>query len=405
MADSDTLSASGPKVNAVDSADSRHLYLQVRDFIREHVKRNGLQVGDQLPTNRQLAEITNVSQLTVNKAVGSLIREGALSARRGRGTFVRNPHAAITSKPKTGTYATVVPTIEANTVAAFISALDDLVFAKSGHHMFVCNNQLDLDREIAFLDSLLDRAVDALIYQLNPRLCRLPVFLKAIDVRLGRFLAAGIPVVMIDRFARPDRYDTVEPDKSMMAEAQIRHLLDLGHTRLLFVGYTDISYGILDGWHKAIQKFGLQKDQVRMALTDEEHIDVGVEKEMKKVLDDGWPFTAIVAASDYFGMSCHNFLKSHDISCPRDVSIVGADNLEGILHTDIHLTTVWCEPYNVARAVAELIDRRMGQAELPNVEPEHIQIAPKIAVRQSTARPVSVIAPQTNSKGREVIGM
>ena len=405
MADSDTLSPSSPKTNAVDSSNGRHLYLQVKDFIRAHVKRRGLRVGDQLPTNRELAAMTNVSQLTVNKAVGSLVEEGALSARRGQGTFVRNPNAVSTSKPKTGTYATVVPTIEANTVAAFISALDDLVFAKSGHHMFVCNNRLDLEREIAFLDSLLDRAVDTLIYQQNPLLYRLPVFLKAVDVRLKRFLAAGIPVVMIDRFAQPDRYDTVEPDKAMMAEMQIKHLLDLGHQRLVFVGFRDISCGILDGWHQAIEKFGLRKDQVHMALTDDEDIELGVEKQIKSVLDDGWPFTAIVAASDYFALSCHRFLKAEGIACPRDVSIVGADNLEGISHTDVHLTTVWCEPYNVAEAVAELIDRRMGQTELTVSKREHIEIPPKLEIRQSTAPPASIIGAQAHGKGKGVIGM
>jgi GntR family transcriptional regulator of arabinose operon len=216
---------------------------------------------DRLPTNREFSKRMNVSSLTVQKAVSALVREGVLYARRGKGTFVRNLAASVRGKPQIGVYATMIPTIQGNTVAAFVNALDDLVFSKSGDHMFLCNSQYDLEREITLLDSLLSRSIDVLIYQVNPLLFIRPVFIHAIDFRLQKFLSAGGPVIMIDRFVKPDRYDTVEPDKTKMAELQVTHLLELGHRRLLFVGFETISQVIESGWKKAAAMLGLGADR------------------------------------------------------------------------------------------------------------------------------------------------
>lgn len=45
----------------------------------------------QLPPERELAEIANVSRVTVRKAVAQLVEDGVLEQRRGAGTFVRPP--------------------------------------------------------------------------------------------------------------------------------------------------------------------------------------------------------------------------------------------------------------------------------------------------------------------------
>jgi GntR family transcriptional regulator len=45
----------------------------------------------QLPPERELAEIADVSRVTVRKAVAQLVEDGMLEQRRGAGTFVRPP--------------------------------------------------------------------------------------------------------------------------------------------------------------------------------------------------------------------------------------------------------------------------------------------------------------------------
>ena len=378
---------------AVQRAAPEPLFVQVKDLIRDEIRRGTYRPGDRLPSQRDLAGQAEVSQLTVQKAVRSLVEEGLLVARQGQGTFIRDKSAAAKAKSQTGVYATIVPSIKSNTVASFVYALDDLVFAESGHHMYVCNSRLDLDREISLLDSLMDRSTDALVYALNPLLYRRPIFRRAIDTRLQGFLAAGVPVVMIDRYVEPNRYDTVHPDKDRMAELQIEHLLELGHRRLLFVGFSDLSTEIVGGWRRAIGQVGLREHEARMLLTDSDNIDVGVEHELSRVLAEGWPFTAVVAATDAFGVACYRHLQAQGISCPRDVSIVGADNLEEIQSVDSHLTTVWSEPYAIAREVQRVIEERTGQGDLRGIPPEDIRIEPRLVPRASTAPPAVAMRP------------
>ena len=45
----------------------------------------------QLPPERELAEIAEVSRVTVRKAVAQLVEDSLLEQRRGAGTFVRAP--------------------------------------------------------------------------------------------------------------------------------------------------------------------------------------------------------------------------------------------------------------------------------------------------------------------------
>ena len=47
----------------------------------------------QLPPERELAELAQVSRVTVRKAVAQLVEDGQLEQRRGAGTFVRVPRA------------------------------------------------------------------------------------------------------------------------------------------------------------------------------------------------------------------------------------------------------------------------------------------------------------------------
>lgn len=64
------------------------LYIQVEDSIQEMISRRELEVGDSIPGRNILSGEFGVSDLTVRKAIGHLVRRGVLISRQGRGTFV-----------------------------------------------------------------------------------------------------------------------------------------------------------------------------------------------------------------------------------------------------------------------------------------------------------------------------
>jgi len=63
-------------------------YLQIVQQVRQALRMGVLDVGDQLPTVREVVAATAVNPNTVLKAYRDLEREGLVQARAGHGTFV-----------------------------------------------------------------------------------------------------------------------------------------------------------------------------------------------------------------------------------------------------------------------------------------------------------------------------
>jgi GntR family transcriptional regulator len=75
-------------VLAIDPKDPMPIYAQLERAIRLAIATGELEVGDRLPTVRQLAVGLKVNANTVAKVYGELERAGVLETRRGVGTFV-----------------------------------------------------------------------------------------------------------------------------------------------------------------------------------------------------------------------------------------------------------------------------------------------------------------------------
>jgi GntR family transcriptional regulator len=63
-------------------------YLQIVQQVKEALRLGTIDVGDQLPTVREVVAVLAINPNTVAKAYRDLEREGLVVARQGRGTFV-----------------------------------------------------------------------------------------------------------------------------------------------------------------------------------------------------------------------------------------------------------------------------------------------------------------------------
>lgn len=73
----------------VDGRSGEPPYLQIVRQVRQSLRMGLLDVGDQLPTVREVVAAVAVNPNTVLKAYRDLEREGLVEARAGQGTFVR----------------------------------------------------------------------------------------------------------------------------------------------------------------------------------------------------------------------------------------------------------------------------------------------------------------------------
>ena len=72
----------------LDSGSGVATYLQIVQQVKEALRLGFLDVGDQLPTVREVVAVLAVNPNTVAKAYRELERDGLVVAQQGRGTFV-----------------------------------------------------------------------------------------------------------------------------------------------------------------------------------------------------------------------------------------------------------------------------------------------------------------------------
>ena len=105
----------------VDGRSSVPPYLQIVQQVRQALRMGLLDVGDQLPSVREVVAVTAINPNTVLKAYRDLEREGLVAAASGRGTFVtKRPDG-----PPPGTHARLGRSLARWVDQARAAGLDD----------------------------------------------------------------------------------------------------------------------------------------------------------------------------------------------------------------------------------------------------------------------------------------
>ena len=75
-------------IERFNASDSTPLYLRVKKLVQDAIGAEELKQGDSVPSERDVADLLQVSRVTVRKAFSELVDEGLLVQKRGSGTFV-----------------------------------------------------------------------------------------------------------------------------------------------------------------------------------------------------------------------------------------------------------------------------------------------------------------------------
>ncbi|MBN1265938.1 MAG: GntR family transcriptional regulator [Anaerolineales bacterium] len=67
------------------------LYRQLYSLLEKQIQSGELQAGEQIPSERELAETLHVSRITARQALDALVETGLVYREQGKGTFVAEP--------------------------------------------------------------------------------------------------------------------------------------------------------------------------------------------------------------------------------------------------------------------------------------------------------------------------
>lgn len=153
---------------------------------------------------------------------------------------------------------------------------------------------------------------------------------------------SGIPFVGLNHFSDPD-WICMGTDNVHGGYLATRHLLDLGHRRIAYVGdhfQTSDSFMTSQqrfaGYRQALTEAGLDKDD-SLVKTREYGYETA-QQSMAELLSLPYPPTAVFAMSDTQALGCISTIRAANLHVPEDISVIGYDDLEVSYHT--HLTTV-----------------------------------------------------------------
>jgi DNA-binding LacI/PurR family transcriptional regulator len=203
---------------------------------------------------------------------------------------------------------------------------------------------------------------------------------------MQRLAAARIPLVVIDPPQEPGvGIRSVGTTNWQGGVQATRHLIDLGHRRIGVIGQEAVWSGRarLAGYRAAMLEAGLVVDE-RLVRHDE-LTAAGGRAQARRLLALPDAPTAIIAGNDSQAFGVLQALAERGLRAPGDVSVIGFDDVPVASWATPALTTVR-QPLAAMAATAF----RMLRTDLPAVaqEPDHVELATSLVIRDSTAPPV-----------------
>jgi len=190
-----------------------------------------------------------------------------------------------------------------------------------------------------------------------------------------------LPVVMVAAGAEPaPGVQITAIDQERGARLATRHLIELGHTRIGHIAGPEPWFDAiarLEGWRSELADSGLRPGpQAAGDWTAASGHRIGVQWVRRKRLP-----SAVFVANDLMALGFVRAMHDEGIGVPRDVSIVGFDDMPGADHFLPGLTTIRQELDALGQQCIEILLAALNQnpSDFPLVEPV-------LVVRESTSR-------------------
>lgn len=270
--------------------------------------------------------------------------------------------------------------------APIVRGIEDVAI-KAGYIVMVCNNDEDASKTKHYLEILSRHRVDGVIISPASGIEDLKIILEEM----------GVPIVFVNRRNAVMAADVVENDNKLGAYLAIRHLLDLGHTRIgIIMGSTTVTTysDRLAGCYRALNDAGVKVDP-SLVKTGGFHPDSGYRQALELFETQEKP-TAVFVGSGRLNRGAYQAFQEIGLRIPEQLSLIAFDDTEWAPLVSPPLTTVLQDTYRMGQVAAEIllerIEKRNNQfwpdnddQQVPEETPfQHIMLEPKLVVRSST---------------------
>jgi len=339
-------------------------------------------IGARLPSEAQLVKQFNVSRPTVGRALRDLETDGLIERRAGSGTFVRGK---TEQSSKNRIFGLLVPGLASTEIfqiicgeIASLSRVHDFGLLWGGSTNPREYDDVGLEHAKELCKQFIARKVAGVFFA--------PAELQSGQEEANRALAEslreiGIPVVLIDRdmlvYPMRSDFDLVGLDNMSGGYILGEHLIKLGCRRIYFVA-RPLSAPSVDARIAGVRE-ALARNRIEPIPN---WVRSGAPDDVKFVrsLTSGHPADAIVCANDFTAAVLMRSMESIGVKVPRDVRVVGFDDVKYATLVSPPLTTVHQPCRDIAVIAFQTMIQRLADPSLPA---SSIYLKPTLVVRES----------------------
>lgn len=338
-------------------------YQHVHAALWRDIESGRLRPGDRLPSEAELERKFGASRITVGRAVRDLQIAGLVERRAGSGTYVK----ARGQTKGAYSFGLLIPDLGETEI--FESICQGMMASPlAREHALVWGSatgvgQSKEDHAWQLCRQYIDRRVSGVFFAPLELTREKDEFNKRIAEALDE---AGIPIVLLDRtvlpYPRRGHHDLVGIDNRRAGYVITEHLLRLGARRIVFIAlsHTAATVDIREaGYREALYVWNVPVERAWIHRIDPEDPDV-VRDLMKSNRPD-----AIVCANDHTAARVMRTLVKMNYRVPRDIRLVGIDDVEYASLLPVPLTTLRQPTRQIGDAALTAMLERVARRALP----------------------------------------
>jgi DNA-binding LacI/PurR family transcriptional regulator len=331
-------------------------------------------------TISDIAKKAKVSRMTVSRVLNNSGPVAAKTAERVKSImreldYHPNLIARSLSSQKTMTLGVVIPRTEKlfldNYIAQVLSGIADIAQENNYRIMLIPLNSSDGTSSNDYLRYVRSKLFDGLIL----------LKAKINDPNLAALAQSDFPYILVNYRKFGDNYNFVDSENIKGAELAVEHLYQNGHRKIAFVAGSMNEVNARDrlkGYKNILKKHKLPLSEDYIIYGDFNR-ETAYEKS-KKLLEMEDSPTAIFCSDDYMALGVIEQIKNHKLSVPKNISVVGFDNIEIGEFSKPALTTVKQPMYKIGKTASEAL---LALIKKTRKSPIRIMLKTQLIVRES----------------------
>ncbi|SLM65044.1 DNA-binding transcriptional regulator CytR [Dickeya aquatica] len=345
-------------------------------------------------TMKDVADKAGVSTATVSRALTSPDKVSALTRRKveqaAQAVGYSAQHLSRNLKRhESRTILALVPDISDPFFGKMLRGIEDTA-AQRGYLVLIGDCAYQRHGERTFLDLITARQIDGILLLGSP-----------LPFDVGKEERRHLPpMVMANEFAPELDMPTVHIDNLTAAFEAVSYLHQLGHRRIACIAGPDqipLSEYRLQGYIQALRRCGLTVDNQYIVRGDFSY-DAGA-RGLTQLMSHPTPPPPSFVHSDIIALGALTQARKMGLDVPRDLSLIGFDDIEQANHCFPALTTVAQPRYEIGREATQLL---LAQLQQHKVRRGSRLMSSQLVIRDSTAAPASRVTGFKNSGAGQI---